>query len=723
MHTHVLKTSKSLFSFLVVLVLLSMLLSACGAVTPTAAPQPTNPPAQSEPTKAAPQETKPTEAPQPTEAPATSGGAAPATAACPQSTVGDAKGLKVGQWPQQYELAEFETTANCKMTFSDNPLFADDVKAGKLPPVDKRLPEEPLVIQPYDEIGKYGGQLRSVSIAPESGTAETLSWRHVNLVRYLDDLQTIVPNVAKSWEWNKDYTELTFHLRKGHKWSDGAPFTADDIIFWYKDIHLNQELFPENSGVPKYGGNPYTIEKVDELTVKYIFTAPAPGFLSYLAVAYTQPFQPKHFFEQYHIDYNKGANDEAVKQGYKTWVELFRSFYHDWKDSFHRTGVPVLESHYLYEEDTEHRLVRANPYYFKIDTAGQQLPYVNEQNEVFISNKELINLKIIAGEVDLKGDALDLMSYPVYKENEQAGNYTVQLPPAGLGAGMHYVFNTTHKDPILRELINNPKFIQALSVAINRDEINETVYLGLATPIAGVPADPISNPFVTEEQAKYNTQFDQALANQLLDELGLAKGSDGFRKRSDGKTLTFLLEYAPQGGPPLVHELVKGYWEAVGVKVELKEESTEAFRQRSLTNDLDLYNWKNDGTTGPAMIASPSRFWPFQGGLVRTTGTLWMDWFDSNGAKGEEPPAWAKQLHDISSQWSLEPPNSDKWMELGTQLVQIYIENMPDIGTVGGVPAPVVVHNRLGNVTEWKVQVYDYYFHYPYRIDQIYIKQ
>jgi peptide/nickel transport system substrate-binding protein len=709
--------NKSLSTLLAVVVLLSLLLSACGGGSPAPVQQPAE-------TKAAQEPAQPETQPEATKAPAGEP-AAPAAGSeggCPAATVADLNGL-AGQFPQQFELDEFQTQANCTLTFTDNPLFAEDVKSGALPPVQDRLPEEPLVVAPYNEIGKYGGQLRSISIAPESGTAETLSWRHVNLVRYLDDLQTIVPNVVKAWEWNADYTELTFTLRKGHKWSDGAPFTADDIIFWYKDIHLNQDLFPENSGVPKYGGKEYKIEKVDDLTVKYVFSEPAPGFLSYLAVAYTQPFQPKHFLSQFHIDYNADATAEAEKQGYKTWAELFRSYYHDWKDSFHRTGVPVLESHYLAEEDTEHRLVRANPYYFKVDTAGQQLPYVDEQNEIFIADKELINLKIIAGEVDLKGDALDLMSFPVYKENEQAGNYTVQLPPAGLGAGMLYVFNTTHKDPVLQTIFLDPRWKEAMSVAIDRNEINETVYLGQAKPAAGLPADPISNPFVTEEQATFQTAYDPDRANQILDEMGLAKGADGFRVREDGKTLSILLEYAPQGGPPLVHELVKGYWEAVGVKVELKEESTEAFRQRSLTNDLDVYNWKNDGTAGPALIASSDRFWPFQGGLVRMTGSLWMEWFDSEGKTGQEPPDWAKQLKDMAGQWSKLEPGTQEWLDLGNQMTQMFIENLPAIGTVRDVPAPVIVHNRLGNVPQWKIQVYDYYFHYPYRVDQFFIKQ
>ena len=440
-------------------------------------------------------------------------------------------------------------------------------------------------------------------------------------------------------------------------------------------------------------------------------------------MTYIQPFQPKHFLQQFHVTYNKDAADEAEKQGYKTWVELFRSYYHDWKDSFHRVGVPVLESHYLADENTEHRLVKANPYYFKVDTAGQQLPYIDEQNETFISNKELINLKIIAGEVDLKGDALDLMSYSVYKENEQAGNYTVQLPPAGLGAGMVYVFNTTHKDLEMRKIINDKRWKEALSEALNRDEINETVYLGQATPVTGLPADPLSNPFVTEEQAAYQTEYNVEKANSLLDEMGLKKGSDGFRVREDGKPLSIQLEYAPQGGPALVHELVKGYWEAIGVKVELKEVSTEVFRQHSLSNDLDVYNWKNDGTAGPALIASSDRFWPFQGGLVRMTGTEWMNWFDSEGKEGVEPPDWAKQLKDLAGKWSGLEPASKEWTEMGTQMVQLFIENLPAIGTVANVPAPVIIHNRLGNVPQWKIQVYDYYFHYPYRVDQFYIKQ
>ena len=149
-----------------------------------------------------------------------------ALASCPAATVADMKGVKAGKYPQQFELSEFERNAGCKMTFQGNPDIAKlnaKIRGNtrNLPPVEQRLPSEPLIYAPYDSIGKYGGTLDVLSNATEAGTSDFLSVRHVNLVRYLDDLTTIVPNVAKDWKWNSDFTQLTFYLRKGHKWSDG----------------------------------------------------------------------------------------------------------------------------------------------------------------------------------------------------------------------------------------------------------------------------------------------------------------------------------------------------------------------------------------------------------------------------------------------------------------------------------------------------------------------
>ncbi|SVE53689.1 uncharacterized protein METZ01_LOCUS506543, partial [marine metagenome] len=127
-----------------------------------------------------------------------------------------------GKYPGQYELSEYESAAGCSMSFSENPniasINATIIGNGALGSVNDRLPSEPLVVVPYDSVGSYGGTFRMLSNATEAGTSDLLSTRHVNLVRYSDDLTTIVPNIAKDYEWNDDYTQLTFTLRKGHKW-------------------------------------------------------------------------------------------------------------------------------------------------------------------------------------------------------------------------------------------------------------------------------------------------------------------------------------------------------------------------------------------------------------------------------------------------------------------------------------------------------------------------
>jgi peptide/nickel transport system substrate-binding protein len=168
----------------------------------------------------------------------------------------------------------------------------------ELPPVEERLPAEPLVIVPYEAIGQYGGQFDALSNATEAGTSDFLSVRHVNLVRYGDDYQTIEPNVAKGWEWNDDFTELTVFLREGHKWSDGAPFTANDVAFWLNDLILNPDVYPETPGFVTFGDDTMQIEVIDDTTFMFTFPVPTPGILSFFATTYIQPWQPEHFFEQ-----------------------------------------------------------------------------------------------------------------------------------------------------------------------------------------------------------------------------------------------------------------------------------------------------------------------------------------------------------------------------------------------------------------------------------------
>lgn len=382
--------------------------------------------------------------------------------------------------------------------------------------------------------------------------------------------------------------------------------------------------------------------------------------------------------------------------------------------------VPTLDSHMLVEvPTTEQRIRVANPYYFKVDTAGQQLPYIDTHLESFIKDKELINLKIINGEVDMKAQSLDMASYPVYKENEAQGNYTVQLPP-GFG-GMIYAFNVTSPDLVLRQIFQDVRFKQAMSLAINREEINELLYFGLAKPSQAIPSPKTS--FVTEEMSQYMAEYDPDKANALLDEMGLTKGNDGFRLRPDGKPLVILMEYAQQAENVKNNELVKDYWEKVGVKVELKEVTTEALRADSATNNLDIGVWSYTFYHEASMIGNPRRLIPPWGdGSMMMAGLPWAQWYASGGTEGEEPPEQIKQLYELTEQWKIALPGSDEYIRLGQEMMKINLENLYLIGTVIDIPGPTVVSNALGNVPQFTVQSSDYSRTVPFRVDQWFFK-
>jgi peptide/nickel transport system substrate-binding protein len=639
---------------------------------------------------------------------------------CP--TVADPKGL-TAQWPEQLELADFQQQLGKSVELSDNPLFAEKVVGGSLPAVAQRVPEEPLVVMPYEECGKYGGTLRGLSKEAESGTSEVLSWRQANLVRMADDLHTIVPNVAKSWEWNGDFSEITFHLRKGHKWSDGAPFDADDVVFYINDIIKNKDL---NENVPPewmVGGEPVAVEKIDDQTFKWKFAAPYPGLLHFLATggSFFEPFAPKHHYMQYHIAYNPKADEDAKAAGAEGWAQRFNTIWNKWKDTetltAHALTRPTLESHILeLAPDTQRRVFVANPYYFKIDTAGRQLPYIDRQEERFLGT-DLMVLAVLNGEVDQKAQGLGLENFSVFKENEAKGGYHMQMPPGQNGNYMS--FNITHKDPVLRQIYGDVRFRKAMSLAINRDELNQVLWFGLGKP---AQATPLGVPFVSDKDRAYMAGYDPQGAGALLDEMGLKMGDNGVRMRPDGKPMTILWEYSTQFGSSNFVQLLRDYWKAVGIDVTLKEVTSTETREKAYASESDI-NMEWDVPFEPNMISQIELYYPPYGDIGPLFGVQWLDWVKSKGAKGEEPPEWGKRLYDLAAEWKTVLPGSDRYMEIGREMVQINLDNMTIIGTVGDLPGPTVVSNRLANVTEWKVQNFNYARTYPFRPDQWYFKE
>lgn len=661
-----------------------------------------------------------------------------AQAACPAITQGDMMGVPAGAFPQQYDLAEYQGAGDCTMEFSANPdietLNAEIRGNPALPPLAERLPEEPLVIAPYEAIGTYGGTLRALSNATEAGTSDLLSIRHVNLVRYSDDLQTIVPNIAKSWEWNDDFTQLTFKLRKGHKWSDGAPFTSADVKFWYDNMALDPKIIEKPKDYVLVAGERMTIDTPDDTTVVFNLPSPKPGLLAHFATHFAPAFLPKHFLGMYHPDINPDADKLAQEAGFENGLAVISAYFgnSDWTDTptpmlnspdkvgkLPKDTFPTLESFIVVSDTTEGRKYVANPYFHMVDTAGNQLPYISRQDELYANDNEVRILKLVNGEVDYKSQSLTLASAPLLLDKAEVGDYTVQLAPTI--AMPVFSFNVTSDDLEKRKVFGDLKFRQAMSVAINRDELNETSFFGQGVPkqyIGFSPTPKFVDPTLTESYA----QFDPDMAKALLDEIGMVDtDGDGFRELPNGDKIVLNMQFATQGIGGEVVELVAQNWADVGVQTAVKEVTPDEYRSQQSSNQLDVGMWEKGQPV--AIVLGNNELWvpPFENYFGHRTGMKWAEWVDSNGSSGVEPPQWVKDLMDDVNAFQGATPGSAEQDEIGARMAKAMTDNLLFIGTV---QAPNVIYHRnaLKNFPEFKTQSYEYYRTYPYLPAQWYFQ-
>ncbi len=653
-----------------------------------------------------------------------------AYASCPAITLADMQGVAPGAFPQQYELSEFEAAAGCDMEFSTNPeieaLNAEIRGNGPLPPLAERIPAEPLVVVPYTAVGKYGGTFRALSNATEAGTSDFLSVRHVNLVRYADDLQTIVPNIAKSWEWNDDFTQLTFKLRAGHKWSDGAPFTSADVKFWYDNLALDPKIIESPKDYVLVAGERMTVDTPDDTTVVFNLPSPKPGLLAHFATTYAPAFQPKHFLGQFHPDINPEADALAQAAGFETGIAVVSAYYgnSDWTDTpspmlsnpdkvdaLPAGTQPTLESHIYITDTTEGRKLVANPYFHMVDTTGQQLPYISRQDELYANDNEVRILKLVNGEVDYKAQSVTLASAPILLENQEKGDFTVQLNPDIAFAT--FSFNVTSNDLAKREVFGDVRFRRAMSVAMDRDQINEVAFFGQGEPVQYTGFSPRPD-FIPAELEQAYAQYDPELAKQLLDEIGMVDtNGDGFRELPNGDALVLNLQFATQGVAGEVVELVGQNWSDVGVQSTVKEVTPDEYRSAQSSNQLDVMMWRKGQPV--ALHMGDNTYWipPFDGYFDIRTGMLWAEYLESNGASGVEPPAWVAEMRADIDAFQGAAPGSDEQNALGLKLAEKMVDEMLFIGTVRA-PAPLYHRNALKNVPQFKTTSYEYYRTYPY---------
>jgi len=661
-------------------------------------------------------------------------------ASCPAVTVADDKGVPSGAYPQQYDLAEFQSLANCTLSFSANPDIAalnSRIRGNSALPSDlaNRIPSEPLVYAPYDSIGKYGGTLDVLSNATEAGTSDFLSVRHVNLVRYSDDLQTIVPNIAKGWDWNDDFTQLTFFLREGHRWSDGAPFTADDVKFWYDELALDPKIMEKPKDYVLVGGEPMTVDVIDPQTVRFNLPAPKPGLLSHFATSFAQGFQPKHFLGQFHPDVNADADALAQAAGFENGLAVIKAYFgnSDWTDTpvpllnspdrvanLPADTMPTLESHITVSDTTEGRHYVANPYFHIVDTQGNQLPYISEQDEIYANDNEIRILKLINAEADYKSQSLQLPSAPLLLEHQESGDYTIDLRPEITLANLS--FNVTHENLEKRKVFGDLRFRQAMSIALNRDEINEVAFLGQGIPKQYVGFSP-SPSFVDPKWESYMIQYDPEGANALLDEIGMKDiDGDGMRELPNGEKLILNMQFATQGVAGELVELAGQQWSEVGIQSTVKEVTPDEYRSSQSSNNLDVGSWRKSQPM--AIVLGNNELWvpPFENYFGHRTGMLWAEYVDSKGASGVKPPAYVTQLIDDVNAFQSTMAGTAESDELGARMVENMVGNLLFIGTVQA-PAPIYHRNALKNFTSFKTHSYEYYRTYPYRGTQWYLDE
>lgn len=571
--------------------------------------------------------------------------------------------------------------------YGEAPMLAEKVAAGELPPVEERLPENPRVVEPVDSVGVYGGIWNR-------------AWRGVNdfhcfgrliydpVLRWpRDPSDPVQPGLAERWEWNEDGTALTLYFRPGLKWSDGVPFTVDDVIFWWEAIETDPNI---TAAIHTEWQTLQELIKVDDSTITLRFSEPN-GLAETVGLAFHGNqwplgferfgfYAPRHYLEQFHPAYNEEATYDLFQEKVFDY-NVERPVMTAWKISQYDPGATLM-------------IAERNPYYWAVDIEGNQLPYIDYLYFHLVEDVAGVNAMGIAGELDMQARALNLADYPVYIENSEANGYHMMLWPQAMASNATLFINQSYPDPKYRELFQNFDFRRALSLAIDRAAVNEIAFLGQGTPRTEtvVPASPYYQP----ELESLNAEYDPATAEALLDGLGLAKGSDGFRTFPDGSELLIVIETSGTGAGELdSYELVTEWWNAIGVKTELVQETREVFWDRAGANEIMVATWTTD--RGLVPMVDPIYQFPFD--ERSWMGPAFGMWYKSGGTQGEEPPDHIKAAMDLYDEYK-RTNDPDRQLEIGKEIVKLSTEGLWAIGTVGLVPTPVVVKNNFMNVSE-----------------------
>lgn len=587
--------------------------------------------------------------------------------------------------------------------FNEAPMLAEKVAAGELPAVAERLPDldDLVVLEPVEEIGQYGGTMRMQHWDPGMGNIKMVMYDPP--VRWNRDYTEYIPGLFRGWEFNEDGSSVTFLMRQGLKWSDGHPFTTEDILFWWEDLALNEDF----GAVTKpwwgfIGVELATLEIIDDYT--FTFHYPAPNWnVPYILASGFWNFEPmmapKHFLSQFHPEYNAAVDGYDELETMRLW---------------HQTpGHPTIFAWHTVDYRPGERVVfERNPYYWKVDTDGNQLPYVDRLESAEVPDAEVRLLRVLAGDVDLSFRQVDSpRDLPVVLDNQERGGYRwLEGWINGAGGWPMAVINQDHVlDDYIREVQRDKNFMRGLSLAVDRERANEAIWYGLGTVQQATITeqswhfDSPEGREVFEEWAAWYADYDPERASEYLDAAGLdQRDADGWRLREDnGQRFELMIDIGDWGGAEVAEEaaaLLQRDWQDVGIRVILNHAPVPEIGRRwddghfmvRIVHMAEMDLWTFPDWVFP--VGNETRGWPMQ-----------ALWYRTGGAMGEEPGPIVSRLYDLYEQ-GIAIPDVDERHPLVWEAIRIHMEEGPFyVGITAGLPMPSTAKENLRNIPEFGI--------------------
>lgn len=611
--------------------------------------------------------------------------------------------------------------------YREAPDLAARVDAGTLPPVDQRLPGNPLLLSVDEEIGRYGGTWGMAMVGQGDGALIYRSIGYEHLVRWDPAWRRVIPNVAQSFKVSDDARSFTFRLRPGMRWSDGVPFTAEDVRFWFDHVLMEPELtVVQPSWLPR-GADAVRLEVDDPYTVRFVFREPNAVFLGALASAVdlaSGTAFPRHALSRYVRALNPdGIAAEVAAAGVATWADLFELKAGLLRSRSDASGllrrpvagldtvataerIPTLNAWMIdrIEPGDPPRLVaERNPFYWKIDPVGHQLPYIDRAVFALTTTPERVVELLASGSIGMQARHLVGPAVQSRLDDFLAHGYRPLVMQSAETNTLPIAFNLAHPDPLLHAVLDSTRFRVALSQALDRRAIIAAVYGGRGEP-AQVAPRPESR-FYSERLASQHLDLDPAAANAALDAMGLAaREPDGIRRLSDGRrlSLSVLVRFdRPHHRRAL--EMVAAQWRAVGVEIRPEPADRTEILRRAGDNDYDLLIGQTDG--GIDAIQEAYAYIPVLGPLAAPQWARWLD--DPASPNAVAPPEPIRHQLDLFSRLKRSPdPDEQDW--LMRAILEIAADEFYTIGVSSQTAGKALVRSDFRNVPRVMLDAWAY---------------